>query len=398
MTRLVLLIEDDDALRASLAQALDLEGIDVIDTAHYVQARRTIRANFAGIVLTDIRMPGHDGFDILALARSADEDLPVVMLTGEGDVPMAIRAMREGAYDFLEKPCSTDKLIEVLNRALAHRTLVLKTRAMEQRLKRSDLASVNFPGSSDASRALREDLRAAADRGGHIVLSGPEGSGRKLASHTLFHLMGTDGRFQPEKLPLRPDFILHPDTAVLTLKRLERADDTLWAQVDSWLTDRPHLRLIGMTSGPVPSRMAELGATVVGVPDLAARYADLPAIFEELLRQAARNAEQDMPAVTRAALDHVAGHHWAGNLVELRAFAKAYLDGQGDAAVPLTLAERMENYEHSVLEDALRRHRGKAVDAANELGLPRKTFYDRLGRYGLRPRDFVQRALTAPEE
>ena len=75
-------------------------------------------------------MPEKDGFDILALAQSVDSDLPVVMLTGEGDVPMAIRAMREGAYDFLEKPCDTGHLIEVLNRAMAHRALVLRTRRM----------------------------------------------------------------------------------------------------------------------------------------------------------------------------------------------------------------------------------------------------------------------------
>ncbi|MEM6618516.1 MAG: response regulator, partial [Pseudomonadota bacterium] len=95
MNQSVLLVEDDDALRDSLAQTLEIEGITVIATAQFAQARRVIRANFNGVVLTDIRMPGADGFDVLALARGVDEELPVVMLTGEADVPMAIRAMKE---------------------------------------------------------------------------------------------------------------------------------------------------------------------------------------------------------------------------------------------------------------------------------------------------------------
>lgn len=398
MSGTVLLVEDDGALRASLAQTLDLEGIDVIATDNFAQARRTIRANFNGVVLTDIRMPGHDGFDILAQARGTDPDLPVIMLTGEGDVPMAIKAMKEGAYDFLEKPCSTDHLIEVLNRALDHRALVLKNRRMEQRLRRSDLASVNFPGTSEASRRLRAELRAAADSGGHIVLTGPEGVGKRQASHTLFHLMGGEGVFQTETAPLGPGFAVKDAASVLSLKRLDAADSQTWEVLRAVLRDRPALRLIGQTTSEVPAMMRDLGAYVVAVPDLAQRHADLPVIFEECLRQAARNADRDMPVVTRETWDYVAGRHWGGNLAELRAFANAYLRGTGQqGATAQTLADRMEAYERSVLTDCLRRHGGRAVAAAEELGLPRKTFYDRLARYGLKPRDFQNRALHTPE-
>jgi two-component system C4-dicarboxylate transport response regulator DctD len=390
MSGTVLLVEDDEALRASLAQALDLEGLDVIQTAQFAQVRRVLRANFNGVVLTDIRMPGQDGFEVLRLARSIDPEIPVVMLTGAGDVPMAIRAMKEGAHDFLEKPCSTDHLVEVLNRALEHRALVLRNRAMERRLRRSDLASVNFPGRGAASTRLREQLRAAAESGAHVVLVGPAGAGKRLASHTLFHLMGVQGRFEAQSLPLAATFRPQPETAVLTLKGLGRADAATWAAVRAALEERPTLRLIGITRGPVPAEMAALAPVVVEVPDLAARHEDLPAIFEEVLRQAARNADRDMPPVSREVIDRIMARPWPGNLAELRAFANAYLNGQapGDGR-PMTLAERMEAFERSVLEATLRRHGGKASAAAAELGLPRKTFYDRLARYALRPRDFA---------
>lgn len=392
MSGTVLLVEDDEALRASLAQALDLEGLDVIQTAQFAQIRRVLRANFNGVVLTDIRMPGHDGFEVLRLARSIDPEIPVVMLTGEGDVPMAIRAMKEGAHDFLEKPCSTDHLVEVLNRALEHRALVLKHRAMERRLRRSDLASVNFPGRGAASTRLRERLRAAAEAGGHVVLVGPAGAGKRLASHTLFHLMGAEGRFQPETLPLPAGFQPHPETTVMTLKGLSQANAATWQAVQRMLHERPRLRLVGLTRGPVPAEMMALAPMIVEVPDLAARHEDLPEIFEELLRQAARNADRDMPPIRRDVIDHIMARPWPGNLAELRAFANAFLDGDSGAdGRPMTLAERLEAFERSVLEATLRRHGGKAAAAAAELGLPRKTFYDRLARYALRPRDFAPR-------
>ncbi|MEM7438613.1 MAG: response regulator [Pseudomonadota bacterium] len=392
MTRQVLLVEDDDALRESMRQTLDLEGISVIATSHFVQARRAVRANFNGVVLTDIRMPGHDGFDVLAMVQAADTELPVIMLTGEGDVPMAIRAMKEGAYDFLEKPCATDHLLGVLNRAMDHRGLVLKTRAMERRLKRSDLASINFPGDSAVSRALRADLRRAAESGSHILLSGPDGVGKKQASHTLFHLMGVGGRFQPVNWPFEHDFVPADDTTVLSIKHTERADG--WERIAQILLARPDLRLIAHTTHGLPSGAEGFDFVTITIPDLGARHADLPIIFEEVLRQAARNADKDMPPIRSDIAAYVASTHWSGNLAELRAFANVYLRGETDAPKRQSLAERMERYERSVLEDALRRHEGKAVAAAMELGLPRKTFYDRAARYGLRPKDFSVKRLS----
>ncbi|MEM9851388.1 MAG: response regulator [Pseudomonadota bacterium] len=307
MNQSVLLVEDDDALRDSLAQTLEIEGITVIATAQFAQARRVIRANFNGVVLTDIRMPGADGFDVLALARGVDEELPVVMLTGEADVPMAIRAMKEGAWEFLEKPCSTDRLLEVLGRALRARALALRSRASEQRLRRGDLAAVNFPGRSDASRDLRRALRAAAEGRRPVVLTGPAGVGKKQAAHTLFHLMDTGGRFQAETVPLAGNFALAPDTRVLSLKRAERLGHDDAARLNAAGVDRANLRLIAATQGAVPGWIAARDPVEIAMPSLADRAPDVSVIFEELLRMAARNADRDMPPVTPDLLARVAG-------------------------------------------------------------------------------------------
>jgi two-component system C4-dicarboxylate transport response regulator DctD len=134
MLRKVLIIEDDAALRASIEQSLELEDLEPIPTSGFIQARRSIRSNFRGVILSDIKMPDHDGFDVLSFTQARDLDLPVVLLTGHSDVPTAMRAVREGAYEYLEKPCDPQRLVDVLRRALEHRALVLENRAIREEL------------------------------------------------------------------------------------------------------------------------------------------------------------------------------------------------------------------------------------------------------------------------
>ncbi len=143
MIQKVLIIEDDAALRASVVQSLELEDLEPIPTSNFTQARRSIRSNFRGIVLSDIKMPNHDGFDVLRFTQSRDPDLPVVLMTGYSDVPTAMRAIKEGAYDYLEKPCDPDRLVETLRRALDHRALVLENRSYREELdaRQEDVSS-----------------------------------------------------------------------------------------------------------------------------------------------------------------------------------------------------------------------------------------------------------------
>lgn len=139
MLKKVLIIEDDPALRISVEQTLELYDLHPIATSSFVQARRTIRSNFAGVILSDIKMPDQDGFDILSFVQQRDPDLPVVLFTGHSDVPTAMRAMKEGAYDYLEKPCEPERLVETLQRALNHRELVLQNRTLSERDQSDDI-------------------------------------------------------------------------------------------------------------------------------------------------------------------------------------------------------------------------------------------------------------------
>ena len=113
----VLLIDDDDALRAAIADTFAIAGIAVESHADPRIALRRIDPDFAGVVVTDIRMPGMDGHAVFDAVHAADPELPVLLMTGHGDIPMAVAAMERGAFDFIAKPFATDHLVASVRRA-----------------------------------------------------------------------------------------------------------------------------------------------------------------------------------------------------------------------------------------------------------------------------------------
>ena len=115
---LVLLVDDEDELRRSVAQSLDLSGLKVRDFASAERALDFVSPGFHGVVVTDIRMPGVDGMTLMGRVREIDPDIPVILVTGHGDVQLAVKAMREGAYDFMEKPFTAQQLADMAGRAL----------------------------------------------------------------------------------------------------------------------------------------------------------------------------------------------------------------------------------------------------------------------------------------
>lgn len=410
MTNQILLIEDDDALRLSLAQAFDLEGFKVIQSSNFDQARRTIRANFNGIILSDIRMPGKDGFDVLQYSQHADPDLPVILLTGEADVPMALRAMRHGAYDFIEKPCKLDYLIEVLRRALEQRQLVLRNRKIERDLARNDLAAINFPGNSPATKDLRKAIRAAANTNSNIHFSGAEGIGRRVAAHTVHRLSEQQGQFISISIANNEWHKLdHIDKAEFQVdvlfKSIEHATEDDVSKISSILKSGALFRIMTSSNktlseylvehrktNPIPELCDLLTPIEIRIPTLAQRREDIPEIFETLVRQVVRTRNEDMPEITEDILMEVMTRNWEKNLTDLRDLASKFVSEVGKASqddTPSTLTQRMDAFERLNLIEALKKHSGQASVAAGELGMPRKTFYDRLKRYNIQPKDYT---------
>ncbi|MGR3197211.1 MAG: response regulator, partial [Paracoccus sp. (in: a-proteobacteria)] len=181
----VRLIDDDDDLRAAQRQTLTLAGLEVEDFAAAAPALAGLDADFPGVILTDVRMPGMDGIQLFRRLNALDPDLPVILLTGHGDVQMAVSALQDGAYDFLTKPVSADRLIAALRRALATRALVLENRRLRQPSQDAALAHPPLMGDSAAIMHLRETLHRVAEAESDALICGPEGAGKSVVARAI---------------------------------------------------------------------------------------------------------------------------------------------------------------------------------------------------------------------
>ncbi|WP_050603508.1 sigma-54 dependent transcriptional regulator [Ruegeria sp. 6PALISEP08] len=407
MTRKVLLVDDDAAVREALAQTLELADFQPTTAGSFVAAKDHIRADFPGVIISDIRMPGRDGFHLLTYAREVDPDLPVILLTGEGDIPMAVDAMGKGAFDFLEKPCAASDLLDVLERAFAARSEVIEQRAVKSELERGDPAARLLFGLSPQAEALRERVRTVAPTGAEVLVTGPPGSGISKVAEVV-HLMSSMGQGPFVK---RPASTLSPED--LTRSCEDAAGGSLFLDEVSAMPQAtqfaaleliergPGGRIIAGTTADLSDLSSEgrfnadlfyrLDVMRVRIPSLAERPDDIPVVFRHYVAQAAEQAGIPVPEISSEHLAALMASDWPGNARSLMSAAMRFVLGMPEEvaqATDLGLSEQMARVERSLLIAALGRHNGKASDAAKALKLPRKTFYDKLARYQIRPEDY----------
>ena len=405
--RKVLLVDDDAAVRDALAQTLELADLMPLSMGSFIEAKDHIGPDFDGVVLSDIRMPGRDGFHLLDYTQDTDAELPVILLTGEGDIPMAVKAMRNGAFGFLEKPCASADLLAALERALKTRALVLENRRMKAQLETGDAAARMLYGQSDLSEVLRARARLAARAGTDVLVNGAPGSGIYKVAEVI-HLCSPNakGPFVKRAAPAL-------DRAALA-EALEAAqggtlflDDIGGLAADAQIAlidalEEGGVRLIAGSTQDL-SQAVEQGllqaeiyyrveVMMVRIPSLKERPEDIPVLFRHYVAQAAEQSGLEPPEVTPEVISALMTRDWPGNARALMSAAMRFVLGEGStedgAETQLGLAEQMARVERSLLIAALRRAEGRASNAAQALKLPRKTFYDKLARYGIKPEDF----------
>ncbi len=411
MTNTVLLVDDDAMVREALGQTLELDGLTTIQAGSYIEAKDHIAAGFDGVILSDIRMPGKDGFALLARAQSVDPELPVILLTGEGDVPTAVRGMNEGAFDFLEKPCEPAALLAVVGRALRTRALVLENRALKARAETGDAAARLLFGESVLAEELRNRVRAAARAQAEVLICGEPGSGTSKVAEVV-HLLSGDATRPFVKLP----------AAGLTAEALDSAFDradggTLFLDEVAALEAGAQFRLLDLLDRVANTRVVagtyrDLEAEVaagrfnpdlfykldvlrIRIPALRERKDDIPVLFRHYVSIASEQAALTPPEIEHDVIAQLMAQDWPGNARALMNAAMRFAMGLGLAdaeGAPQDarpgLAEQLAQVERSLLIEALRRHEGGATAAAQELRLPRKTFYDKLARHKIRPETY----------
>ncbi|MFV2001372.1 MAG: sigma-54-dependent transcriptional regulator [Paracoccaceae bacterium] len=404
----VLLVDDDAAVRAALGQTLELADLAPTLAASYIEAKDHIARDFEGVVVSDLRMPGKDGFQLLEYVRAQDPELPVILLTGEGDIPTAVRGISAGAFDFLEKPCAPREFLVVVQKALKTRALVLENRALKSRLEAGDAAARLLIGTSRLARELRDRVRAVATTGAEVLVSGAPGSGTAKVAEVI-HLLSARAARPFRKL----------SAAALTPGALNEAwadscAGSLFLDEIVALPAAAQFALLDLLEGAQGPRLIagsyrDIGALVaqgafnadlfykldvmrVHIPSLSERTEDIPVLFAHYVAIACEQAALPRPEITPEVIAGLMAQDWPGNARSLMnaamRFAMGFSEAGTEAQQDIGLAEQMARVERSLLIAALQREGGNATATARALKLPRKTFYDKLARHKLRPASF----------
>ncbi|WP_299736801.1 sigma-54 dependent transcriptional regulator [uncultured Roseobacter sp.] len=410
MSTRVLLVDDDAAVRDALAQTLELADLEPVTAGSFVAAKDLITADFDGVILSDLRMPGRDGFHLLSYARAQDADLPVILLTGEGDIPTAMKAVGQGAFDFLEKPCAPADLLAVLERALKTRRLVLDNRRLRALIETGDPAARMLFGASQLAEGLRARVRRVAVTETEVLVTGAPGTGISKVAEVI-HLCSARSKAPFVKRAAAASDVVELSEALekarsgsLFLDEITQMPAQAQLSLLEALENGTETRVIAgsnrdlaasVEAGQLNSELYyRLEVTPVRIPSLSERPEDIPILFRHYVAQASEQAGLSAPEITPQVVAGLMARDWPGNARALMSEAMRFSLGLAEEATPdtsLGLAEQMAQVEQSLLEQALRRAEGRAVVAAEALQLPRKTFYDKLTRYGIRAEDYREK-------
>jgi two-component system C4-dicarboxylate transport response regulator DctD len=438
----VVFVDDDEEVRRANAQSLELAGFEVRALGSAEAARAALGPQFPGVVVTDVRLPGMNGLELLRRLVELDPDLPVILITGHGDIPMAVEAMREGAYDFFEKPYPPDRLIDSVRRAAEKRRLVLENRTLRAELVHHQADDPLLLGRSPAMEKLRQTLAGIAEIDVDALMVGEAGSGKEAAANAVHRwsrrqggrfvalncsalpeaaaegeLCGHEGGAFAGGARRRVGRIEQADRGTLFLAEVESLPSTLQARLMGVLQQRMVEPLGADEARPVDVRVVaatdtdlaealgrrefrddlfyRLSVATVRIPPLRDRREDIPLLYEHFASRAAKRFGREPPVPTPETMRFLLGHSWPGNIRELARFAERMVLGLGDGATRpsqpakrVGLAERVEAFERGLIVRELAVNNGDTRAAAEALEIPRKTLYDKLSRLGIDPRTY----------
>jgi two-component system C4-dicarboxylate transport response regulator DctD len=439
----VFFIDDEKIVRQANKQSLQLGGFNVSDFAQAEAVLPLLSREWPGVVISDIRMPGLDGLTFLAQVQAIDRNLPVILITGHGDVAMAVKAMRDGAYDFIEKPFAPERLLDTVKRALESRTLTLENRQLKAELAIHNAPGPRLIGNTAAMQRLRATIAQVADTDTDVLVVGETGTGKELVARALHehsrraahHFVAVNCGAVPEHL-LESELFGHEPGAFTDAKsrrigRFEYANQgtLLLDEIESMpLPSQVHLLRVLQersverlgTNTPVPldlrvvaavkidlaeaSQRGEfredlyyrLNVVTLEIPPLRERLEDIPLLFQHFALVASARYDRPAPPLEASHIRALLAHRWPGNVRELRNIAERYvLLGEnldydlerlihgGASEVALTLPEQLGCFEKYLIGQQLSLQKGNLKKTMDVLGIPRKTLYDKMRKYDL---------------
>jgi DNA-binding NtrC family response regulator len=439
----VAIIDDEADLRESVAQWLQLSGFEPATFESAESALKALGPDFQGVVISDIRMPGMDGMALLRRLQAIDPGLPIILMTGHGDVPMAVEAMRIGAFDFVEKPFDPERLAELCTRAAEIRARTVETRALRRELSDGSVILRRLMGSSPSIEKLREQILDVAQADGHVLIIGETGTGKSLIAKALhaggprasrplvtvgcasvppqqLELMLFGGPEWPEK-PL----IDQAEGGTLCLEDIEALSPAIQAKlldvINAGDGEGPshNFRIIAVSSrfaiGTPPSEVLRedlyyrLAGLILEAPPLRTRGEDILTLFSHFTVQFAEEYGCEPPTLNATDAANLVQAPWPGNIRQLINLAERAVlqarrgdqnisallidDGFQAPAIPIDaekpLKEHVDAFEKMLIDHALRRNQGSVSAVMAELALPRRTLNEKMAKYGLARQDYL---------
>ena len=438
----VAIVDDEKDMRQSISQWLALSGFDTETYSSAEEALKGLGNDFPGIVVSDIKMPGMDGMQFLRKLKGVDSSLPVIMITGHGDVPMAVEAMRMGAFDFLEKPFNPDRMTELAKKATQARRLTLDNRVLRRELSDGSALIKKLIGQSPPMERLKEDILDLGQADGHVLIEGETGTGKTLVAHAL-HAVGARASkkfvllscsaFDEDSLSRRlfgPAQDDEPIPAIeesrggtLVLEDIEALIQPLQSRLLTAINDQgtpAETRIIAICNLQEQDKTCEsvlrpdlfyrLAALRITVPPLRQRGEDILTLFTRLSEQFAEEYGCDAPDVSAQEAAQLLQAPWPGNVRQLFNVAeRAVLQnrrGSGTIASLLMadtdeemksamttegkpLKEFVEAFERMLIDNTMRRHKGSIIAVMDELCLPRRTLNEKMAKYGLQRSEYL---------
>ncbi len=442
-TMTIAIVDDEEDMRQSISQWLSLSGYDTRTFASAEQALAVLTPEFKGIVISDIKMPGMDGMSFLKRLMTMDSALPVILITGHGDVPMAVEAMQVGAYDFLEKPFDPERMADLARRAVQTRRLTLDNRTLRRELSDGTVLLRKLVGSSPVMGRLREDILDLAQADGHVLIDGETGTGKSLVAHALHACGPRQGKklltiscaaydeaelsarlFGPPPAGTPLPMIQEARGGTLCLEDIESLPPALQARLSSLIGEQEPgetlpIRLIAICNLQDSGESCEdrlrsdlyyrLAAMRITPPPLRQRGEDILTLFSRFIKTFAEEYGCDAPEVSAREAAQLLQAPWPGNVRQLinlaeRAVLQSRRGGgsitsllvSDDTNVQTTLTgegkplkEYVEAFERMLIDNTMRRHRGSIAAVMEELSLPRRTLNEKMAKYGLSRSDYL---------
>ncbi|RCS57476.1 sigma-54-dependent transcriptional regulator [Parvibium lacunae] len=437
----ILYVEDDDAIRLSLTQTFSLAALPVTACRSAEEALRHCQQGWPGIVISDVQLPNMSGLSLLEKLRQLAPECPVILVTGHGDIDMAVQAMRAGAYDFIEKPFEPERLLEVARRAQEKRQLQHTINHLQEQLQAHSQPDLDhlLLGQSAAIVRLRQQIRQLANTPTDVMIVGETGTGKELVARCLHdygarkqqHFVALNCGGIPDSL-LESELFGHEAGAFTTANK-RRIGQIEYAHRGTLFLDEIESMPLGVQIKFLrvlqERRIQRLGANqeiavdirviaaskvdllklsqqqqfrndlyyrlhvaVLSLPALRERRTDIPVLFEAFVLQAAARLNRPPPTITNLHLHELLAHDWPGNVRELKNVAERFVLGMHHSSgsllkeeemPPLTLVQQVEQVEKTLIEQMLKQHHGRTQKVYEALGIGKKTLYDKIHKYGI---------------